>query len=214
MASPMEHSAEREVRAAFAASCGPDEYARFVLELNTFGVRQSRMRYWQEVLWDRFAKSGEGLVFSFEQLQSIFRLCVLHGCDLAMRTPAIAARELEYEAALEHPDGPSRRRMVHAAGPWYCPACWSEFETWERTHPFTLDGFVAEGQFSKMKIATSGDGNPAGSDWEEYADRTRPGDELWLLRSPEDTWRQLCGREFLTLVREGRIVAMRLTAMS
>src|ERR1035441_9922337 len=43
--------------------------------------------------------------------------------------------------------------------------------------------------------------------WEEMISEMEPGDEIWHFASPEETWRQLCGREGFALVRKGQPIA-------
>lgn len=52
------------------------------------------------------------------------------------------------------------------------------------------------------------------SAWLHLLTQMQPGDELWEFRSPPASWKQLCGREGLVLLRRGKVVANVLTGMS
>ena len=50
--------------------------------------------------------------------------------------------------------------------------------------------------------------------WLALLAQMQPDDELWEFRSPSETWRHMCGREGLVLLRQGKVVAQVLTAMN
>lgn len=50
--------------------------------------------------------------------------------------------------------------------------------------------------------------------WLELLDQMEEGDELWTFSSSPGTWRSLCGRAGVALVRNGKIVDSLVTAMN
>ena len=84
----------------------------------------------------------------------------------------------------------------------------------ESRHPLTLAVFAQGEDYSMTQIAFADVDDDKLSEWLACVSRVRAGDELWHLRSPEESWRALCGREYVALVRRGRIVGMRLIAMN
>lgn len=50
--------------------------------------------------------------------------------------------------------------------------------------------------------------------WLQLLAQMQPGDELWEFRSPPASWKLMCGREGLVLLRRGKVVASILTEMS
>ena len=72
-----------EVRAAFAAFCGVDQYRRFVRVLNPTPRGPDRLMYWQEALWEGFAFGHQDLKRpTFADLRDMFRVCDVHGTEL------------------------------------------------------------------------------------------------------------------------------------
>ena len=51
-------------------------------------------------------------------------------------------------------------------------------------------------------------------EWKQLVAQVQPGDEIWSYRSPEITWRTLCGRAGMVLVRNGEIVAEVVTCVN
>lgn len=50
--------------------------------------------------------------------------------------------------------------------------------------------------------------------WIALLAQMRPGDELWEFSSSQESWRYLCGRGGIALVRDGEIVASLVTTMN
>lgn len=50
--------------------------------------------------------------------------------------------------------------------------------------------------------------------WERMKADLRPGDELWEFCSPPDSWKNLCGRKGIAIVRDGTTVAHLTTVLS
>jgi hypothetical protein len=50
--------------------------------------------------------------------------------------------------------------------------------------------------------------------WEELKSEVRAGDLIYFFTSDEESWWALCGREGYALIRDGKVVAMIVTAMS
>ena len=44
-----------------------------------------------------------------------------------------------------------------------------------------------------------------GISWQKLKTAMQPGDELWSFHSPSSTWKALCGRAGVVLVRDGEI---------
>ena len=51
-------------------------------------------------------------------------------------------------------------------------------------------------------------------EWLKFRERIRPGDELWEFSSPSETWKLLCGRAGISLVRENEIINNIITVMN
>jgi len=56
--------------------------------------------------------------------------------------------------------------------------------------------------------------NLATHHWKNLKVEMKPGDELWLFSSPDESWRMLSGRYGVCIVREGEIVRSELAIMS
>ena len=52
------------------------------------------------------------------------------------------------------------------------------------------------------------------SEWMELLIEMIEGDELWEFCSPEETWRNLCGREGIALVRDEKIIRLIVTRLN
>ena len=50
--------------------------------------------------------------------------------------------------------------------------------------------------------------------WMEFQKQIQEGDELWNFSSPAESWRMLCGRAGIALVRNGEIVDSFVTMMN
>ena len=50
--------------------------------------------------------------------------------------------------------------------------------------------------------------------WEELKTRMQTGDEIWIFRSPPETWQDLAGTAGVALVREHKIIDAVVTAMN
>ena len=48
--------------------------------------------------------------------------------------------------------------------------------------------------------------------WDAMKKAMLPGDEMWLVSSPERDWSGFHGREQIELIREGRVIAVLVTA--
>jgi hypothetical protein len=51
-------------------------------------------------------------------------------------------------------------------------------------------------------------------EWESLIAEMQPGDELWEFSSSRESWKHLCGRSGIALVRGGEIVQMMITEMN
>ena len=51
-------------------------------------------------------------------------------------------------------------------------------------------------------------------EWKALVGRMAEGDELWEFISPEDTWRHLCGRAGIAVVRGGKVVDALITKLN
>jgi len=52
------------------------------------------------------------------------------------------------------------------------------------------------------------------SEWKQLIAQMTEGDELWKFCSPEETWRNLCGREGIALVRDDQIINFIVTKLN
>ncbi len=66
------------IREAFKAFIGTEDFNRFVRAINTAPERLSRLRWWQERLWEPFAEENPQWKVAFEQLREVFRFCEVH----------------------------------------------------------------------------------------------------------------------------------------
>ncbi len=87
--------------------------------------------------------------------------------------------------------------------------------TQEHVPPIDLTTLCSQaGGLVATRVAVAEADGDASDAWGGLTDRVLAGDELWRLRSPEERWRNLCGTEFLALVRQGLVVRTRLTRMN
>jgi len=70
-------------------------------------------------------------------------------------------------------------------------------------------------QFAALEVRSK-IANPARvtTPWESFKEKIQPGDELWVVRTPEDPGDQLMGIEWIVLVRAGVHVARVVTKMN
>jgi hypothetical protein len=101
------------------------------------------------------------------------------------------ADEIEFEAEkAPYPPAEWLRERIHIA----------EFERWTRATEHDLDEVM--GEFVRGQNRRH---------WRDMKTRMLRGDELWIFRSPPDTWEQLCGRSGIALVRSGKPIAHLIT---
>ena len=50
--------------------------------------------------------------------------------------------------------------------------------------------------------------------WDEFVSAMNCGDELWFFSNSEEEWKSLSGRSGYAIVRDGRIIAVEVTARS
>ena len=50
--------------------------------------------------------------------------------------------------------------------------------------------------------------------WLQLLAQMQPDDELWQYRTPPETWKRMCGREGLVLLRKGKVVVHLLLEMN
>lgn len=81
-----------ELRQAFAAFLGDERFRQFVAA----GWRRGRLRYWQEQEWRRFCSDRPGFDVSLSELESVFRVCEVHGDELR------AAEVQQLHGCVEH----------------------------------------------------------------------------------------------------------------
>jgi hypothetical protein len=124
-----------EFRTAFASFAGPDRYRKFLRALNREDRWRGRFVYWQEELLARFAATAPSAGVAFEQVESLLRVCELHGADLVADPEALSHRcrgavtDYTRAAAELFPNtdcGPlvmGRRFDNFRQGLWYCPVC-------------------------------------------------------------------------------------------
>jgi hypothetical protein len=124
-----------EFRAAFASFAGPDRYRQFLRALNREGRWRGRLLYWQEELLARFAEAVPSAEVTFERVESLLRVCELHGAELAPDRAALSRRCRA--AVTDHTRAAAERFPSTDCGPlvmgrqldnfrrglWYCPAC-------------------------------------------------------------------------------------------
>jgi len=51
-------------------------------------------------------------------------------------------------------------------------------------------------------------------EWMDFKRQIKKGDELWEFCSPPETWKHLCGRAGICIVRDGEIIAIIVTIMN
>ena len=88
-----------ELRRALANQLGDERYRRFVKQ----GVRNGRLRYWQEVEWRRLTSESPHYSIKLDELAVALRICHLHGdelqSDTIKMTPGMITFTEEYELA-------------------------------------------------------------------------------------------------------------------
>jgi hypothetical protein len=131
-----------ELRQALAAFLGSDRFRKFVQQ----GVRQGRLRYWQEQEWGRFTAAHPEFAVNLAELAVAIRICELHGDELQPDTVEVLHGYIEYAAwyvqarNLLFPHAASGPVATEGApveegqvGVWYCPACRQAEANWRRT---------------------------------------------------------------------------------
>src|SRR2546423_1554538 len=120
-----------ELRRALSAYLGAEQFRKFVAQ----GLRNGRLRYWQEECWKRFIESNPNFATCFEDLPAAIRICELHGGDLMPDTLPVTHGCLDYTQ--EFTNAMSKSFPNAAIWPvmvgtdflgdtidvWYCTAC-------------------------------------------------------------------------------------------
>jgi hypothetical protein len=198
------------LRVQFRDFCGQDEYVKWLRVLNSFGREKGRLRSWQESLWEEFLLEYPSNVLNFAEIQEAFRICDVHDRELTASSAEIRERFQEFAFALASDQGVKLERFPYPSGEWYCPTCWDDFLAWEPQHRWTLLSYKPG--FEKTMIEKEG------AIYERvvahFGANLRDGDELWRVTSPKSHWENRCGREYVVLVREWRVVDAYLKAMS
>jgi hypothetical protein len=130
-------------RRSFAAFAGPERYRQFLRALNREGRWRGRFLFWQEELLERFAASASVGDVEFEQIESLLRVCELHGDELERDPEGLSQRcrgaltDYTRAQAAWFPNtdcGPvvmGRRFENFRLGLWFCPACRAAEAEWE-----------------------------------------------------------------------------------
>jgi hypothetical protein len=74
----------------------------------------------------------------------------------------------------------------------------------------------AEKEYSTV-IDRAGNAVPFGfcnKEWKDLLSEMQLGDELWEFRSPQESWKGLCGRAGICLVRDRQVIAWLVTEMN
>jgi hypothetical protein len=133
-----------EYRRLFATFAGTDRYRQFLRALNGQGRWRGRFLYWQEELLAEFAASTGTEVVTFEQVESLLRVCEEHHVELERDPEALSSRcrgwanEFTLAQAEHFPNtdcGPlemGRRHDNYRYGLWYCPVCRASEAEWRR----------------------------------------------------------------------------------
>ena len=136
-----------EFRALFKDFTGPETFRKFVSALHHNTSATSRLRFWQQDLWESFLSSRPDCYMSVEDLQAKLRICELHEMELIPEEVPVFRGCIDYapdflaEMASSFPHARLRQVMVSesyertTATKWYCPAC-DEIQNqsrWSRT---------------------------------------------------------------------------------
>lgn len=124
-----------DFRALFKDFTGPETFRKFVKELYRNTSLASRLRFWQQDLWESFLCSHPDCTMTVEELQAILRICELHEIELIpVEVPSFRgcidyAPDFLAERASSFPHARLSQVMVSesykraTATIWYCPAC-------------------------------------------------------------------------------------------
>lgn len=50
--------------------------------------------------------------------------------------------------------------------------------------------------------------------WNQLKAELQDGDELWLFSSPKESWKNMCGRGGICIVRDGEVVKLMVTVLN
>jgi len=118
-----------EVRDAFRAFAGEEQFRKFVVDFNTW--KGLHLLVWQEQLWEVFARTLPLPGYPFDAVRDLFRVCPDHGCDVC---PGPEPFPYDVGALVTAPDGIDRQAYGYARERYplavtdqnYCPRCRDE----------------------------------------------------------------------------------------
>ena len=193
-----------ELRTQFLAFCGPSrfrKFARSLFKLSDNPVTFSRLRFWQERLWEQFAERFRAAPTDVNEIGSCLHWCDLHDTAL-VAGPGHQPIDLRYSKLYE---AACASEFPHGYG-WlahHCPNCRIACIAWINAHPtecrmlkyviYDANWVASHRNDQDFKELCRNEFMP----WDEIC----PGDEIWMI----DTGR---GPLHPALVRHGRIVSI------
>jgi hypothetical protein len=130
-------------RQALLDVAGPEQYEKFLAELNGRCQSKQRLLYWQEVLWNRAQEQLGTQISDFQVIAALFRHCHVHGQDLEPQVVPVVygtrqltgsyieAMESSFPYANEVFLGPCWREAPTSREVFYCQACREATARWE-----------------------------------------------------------------------------------
>ena len=191
-----------EVRSAFLGFCGPTrcrKFARKLRKLPDAETKFDRLRYWQEILWEKFVAEFPDAPNDVDAIGSCLHWCDLHSQSLvtgAGHQPIDLRRSDSFDMACENEFPFGFGWLVH-----HCPECRKSCIKWIASHPNEcrmLQHRVHDAAWVTMHRSNQSFLNTCRDSYIP-ADTIRDGDEIWMINTGR-------GPNELALVRDGTIV--------
>jgi len=124
-----------ELRSRLKHTIGSDTYLRFIKALHRLPRTNTKLRYWQQDVWDSFVAANPDCDMVIDDLIDALRLCELHEVEMqavevrACRDHFDFVREYEQDMVERFPHAKPDRLMVsddHRGSTiqtWFCPEC-------------------------------------------------------------------------------------------
>ena len=206
-----------ELRTQFQKFAGIATYRRFVRALLPVSKNKARLRYWQQKLWDEFAKTVPEASSAFLSPHAICNACEIHQCELDMTDSWSSTADVrdtrEYAIAKEEgfPYSPP--------GQILCVECCEARDAWIKEnsdicrilrHKTTCEEY-AKKLFSSPYFSES-TRSSIKQHLSEIRDEILPGDDLWEWDA--GGWHTLSGSAGIAIVRNGMVAVKWCTTKS
>lgn len=130
-------------RQALLDVAGPEQYKRFLAELNGRCQSKQRLFYWQETLWGHAQERLGVRIADFRTISALFRYCHVHGHELEPQMVPVVygtwhftgsyieAMETSFPYANEVFLGPCWHESPTSREVFYCPDCREAKARWK-----------------------------------------------------------------------------------